>query len=47
VKVEAFSEPVILSGDLDNLAAMLFIREARSIETKPRCVLAAALGLCQ
>jgi hypothetical protein len=37
VKVEAFGEPVILSGDIEKLAANFLAREARGIGANPLC----------
>ena len=44
MEVEAVSEPVILSGYVDDLLA-IFVREALGIDTKPRRFPAVALGV--
>jgi hypothetical protein len=45
VKVKAFSEPVILSGDIEKLAADFFACDACGIDTNPLCFRAEALRL--
>jgi len=45
VEVEAVSEPVILSGYVEDQLAHIFVREALGIDTKPRRFRAVALGV--
>jgi hypothetical protein len=39
MRVEAFSEPVILSGDIKKLPTIPFVPETHGVDMKPRCFL--------